>query len=140
MICFTISLIFRGIVLYVSFGPTLLTLLVFVYLSWYDGYMFKRGLRPLSDVPVLDDDLYTDNCTKPGQVSSLTNLTFTVSVIGLTVEYIFEYLMQVVTGNRFIRLTMFFVSALLIGACAVINLVSYIFNFNLSFTRISSKS
>ncbi|XP_037294746.1 adenylate cyclase type 2 isoform X2 [Manduca sexta] len=85
----------KGIVLYASFGPTLITLLVFVYLSWYDGHMFKRGLLQLSDVPVLADDLYADNCTKPGQV---------------------------VTSNRFIRLTMFLVSVLLIGACAVINL------------------
>ncbi|CAH1638902.1 unnamed protein product [Spodoptera littoralis] len=82
----------KGVVLYASFGPTLFTLLVFVYLSWYDGSMLTRGLRPISDVP---DDLYADNCTKPGQV---------------------------VANNRFIRLTMFVVSVLLIGACAVINL------------------
>ncbi|KAJ8716339.1 hypothetical protein PYW08_013624 [Mythimna loreyi] len=82
----------KGVVLYASFGPTLFTLLVFVYLSWYDGSMMTRGLRPISDVP---DDLYADNCTKPGQV---------------------------VANNRFIRLTMFTVSVLLIGACAVINL------------------
>ncbi|KAF9405759.1 hypothetical protein HW555_013633, partial [Spodoptera exigua] len=82
----------KGVVLYASFGPTFFTLLVFVYLSWYDGSMLTRGLRPISDVP---DDLYADNCTKPGQV---------------------------VANNRFIRLTMFVVSVLLIGACAVINL------------------
>ncbi|KAL0822825.1 hypothetical protein ABMA28_004823 [Loxostege sticticalis] len=82
----------KGVVLYASFGPTLITLLVFVYLSWYDGRMFRRGMHPLSDIP---DDLYADNCTKPGQV---------------------------VASNRFIRLTMFLVSVLLIGACAVINL------------------
>ncbi|XP_026733565.1 adenylate cyclase type 2-like isoform X2 [Trichoplusia ni] len=85
----------KGIVLYASFGPTFFTLLVFVYLSWYDGRMLSRGLRPISDVPVLADDLYADNCTKPGQV---------------------------VSKNRFIRLTMFIVSVILIGACAVINL------------------
>ncbi|XP_050549218.1 adenylate cyclase type 2 isoform X3 [Spodoptera frugiperda] len=82
----------KGVVLYASFGPTFFTLMVFVYLSWYDGRMLTRGLRPISDVP---DDLYADNCTKPGQV---------------------------VANNRFIRLTMFVVSVLLIGACAVINL------------------
>ncbi|XP_075978653.1 adenylate cyclase type 2 Ac76E [Anticarsia gemmatalis] len=85
----------KSIVLYASFGPTFFTLLVFVYLSWYDGTMMGRGLHPISDVPVLADDLYADNCTKPGQV---------------------------VASNRFIRLTMFLVSVLLIGACAVINL------------------
>ncbi|XP_063827989.1 adenylate cyclase type 2-like [Ostrinia nubilalis] len=82
----------RGIVLYAAFGPTFITLMVFVYLSWYDGRVFRRGMHPLSDVP---DDIYADNCTKPGQV---------------------------VASNRFIRLTMFIVSVLLIGACAVINL------------------
>ncbi|XP_063623161.1 adenylate cyclase type 2 isoform X1 [Cydia splendana] len=81
----------RGIVLYASFGPTLFTLMVFVYLSWYDG-TFPR--RPLSDIPAADD-LYADNCAKPGQV---------------------------VTNNRYIRITMFLVSVLLIAACAVINL------------------
>ncbi|KAJ0178523.1 hypothetical protein K1T71_006346 [Dendrolimus kikuchii] len=84
-----------GIIVYASFGPTLIMLVVFVYLSWYDGQMLRRGLRPLSDVPVLADDLYADNCTKPGQV---------------------------VASNRFIRLTMFLVSVSLIGACAVMNL------------------
>ncbi|XP_053606386.1 adenylate cyclase type 2-like isoform X2 [Plodia interpunctella] len=82
-----------GIFLYASFGPTLIALLVFVYLCWYDGRMLRRGMRPLSDVPV--DDLYADNCTKPEQV---------------------------VASNRFIRLTIFLVTVLLIGACAVINL------------------
>ncbi|XP_060802536.1 adenylate cyclase type 2 isoform X2 [Amyelois transitella] len=82
-----------GIVLYASFGPTLLSLLVFVYLSWYDGRTLRRGMRPLSHVPV--DDIYADNCTKPGQV---------------------------VASNRFIRLSIFLVTVSLIGACAVINL------------------
>ncbi|XP_041987378.1 adenylate cyclase type 2 isoform X2 [Aricia agestis] len=45
----------KSIVLFSSFGPTLITLLVFVYLSWCDG----SG----SDVP-----MYGDNCNKPGQV------------------------------------------------------------------------
>nr|XP_037869614.1 adenylate cyclase type 2 isoform X4 [Bombyx mori] len=90
----------KGIVLYASFGPTFVTLMVFVYLSWYDDNLFKRGLRPLSDVPIMDD-LYADTCTKPGQV---------------------------VASNRFIRLTMFLVSVALIGACAVINLFqTYVF-------------
>jgi hypothetical protein len=44
------------------------TLLVFVYLSWSDGQLSRRGMRPLSDVPPLSDDIYTDNCSKPGQV------------------------------------------------------------------------
>lgn len=60
-----ISTLFRGLVLYASFGPTCLTLLVFVHLSWYDGNMLGRGLHPLSDTP---NDDYADNCTKPGQV------------------------------------------------------------------------
>ncbi|XP_045517213.1 adenylate cyclase type 2 isoform X2 [Pieris brassicae] len=81
----------KGIVLYASFGPTLLTLIVFLYLSWYDGQFPSRGMHLLSDVP----DIYSDNCTKPGQV---------------------------VARNSYIRLTMFLVSAVLIGACAVINL------------------
>ncbi|XP_073947635.1 adenylate cyclase type 2 Ac76E isoform X2 [Choristoneura fumiferana] len=81
-----------GIVLYASFGPTLFTLMVFVYLSWYDD---QFRLRPQSNVPIMTDDIYADNCTKPGQV---------------------------VTNNRYIRITMFLVSVLLIGACAVINL------------------
>lgn len=78
----------KGIVLYASFGPTLITLLVFLYLSWSDG---KAGLL-LSDVP---DDLYVDNCSKPGQV---------------------------VANNCYIRLTMFVISVILISSCAVINL------------------
>ncbi|XP_026325028.1 adenylate cyclase type 2-like [Hyposmocoma kahamanoa] len=82
----------KGIVLYASFGPTFITLLVFVYLAWNDGHLLGRGMHPLSDVP---DDIYADNCTKPGQV---------------------------VASNRYIRLTMFLVSVLLIAACAVINL------------------
>ncbi|XP_052750076.1 adenylate cyclase type 2-like isoform X1 [Galleria mellonella] len=86
----------KGIVIYASFGPTFITLLVFVYLSWYDGQFTRRGMHPLSDVPVLAEDLYTDNCTKPGQV---------------------------VASNRFIRLTMFLVTVLLIAACSVINLL-----------------
>lgn len=53
--------IFRGLVIYASFGPTLVTLLVFVYLSWSDG---QSGVM-LSDVP----EYYADNCTKPGQVN-----------------------------------------------------------------------
>ncbi|KAI5644133.1 adenylate and guanylate cyclase catalytic domain-containing protein [Phthorimaea operculella] len=82
----------KGIVMYTAFGPTLITLLVFMYLSWYDGQFFGRGMHALSDVP---DDIYADNCTMPGQV---------------------------VASNRYIRLTMFLVSVLLITACAVINL------------------
>ncbi|CAB3259559.1 unnamed protein product [Arctia plantaginis] len=85
----------KSIVLYASFGPTFFTLLVFVYLSWYDGTTLARELHPISDVPTLTDDLYADNCTKPGQV---------------------------VSSNQFIRLTMFLVSVILIGSCAVINL------------------
>ncbi|XP_038223430.1 adenylate cyclase type 2-like, partial [Zerene cesonia] len=81
----------KGVVLYASFGPTLITLVVFCYLSWYDGNFPPRGMHLLSDV----NDLYADNCAKPGQV---------------------------VASNCYIRLTMFIVSALLIGACAVINL------------------
>nr|XP_034831481.1 adenylate cyclase type 2-like [Maniola hyperantus] len=77
----------KGIVIYASFGPTLVTLLVFVYLSWSDG---QSGLI-LSDVP----EFYADNCTKPGQV---------------------------VASNCYIRLTMFVISAILISACAIINL------------------
>ncbi|CAH0729470.1 unnamed protein product, partial [Brenthis ino] len=78
----------KGIVIYASFGPTLVTLLVFLYLSWSDG---REGLL-LSDVP---DDLYVDNCSKPGQV---------------------------VANNCYIRLTMFVISVVLISSCAVINL------------------
>ncbi|XP_052741648.1 adenylate cyclase type 2-like isoform X3 [Bicyclus anynana] len=77
----------KGIVIYASFGPTLVTLLVFVYLSWSDG---QSGAM-LSDVP----EFYADNCTKPGQV---------------------------VASNCYIRLTMFVISAILISACAIINL------------------
>ncbi|XP_068618261.1 adenylate cyclase type 2 [Battus philenor] len=80
----------KSIVLYASFGPTLLTLLVFLYLSWYDGSF--PGIV-LSDVPRVDD--YADNCYKPGQV---------------------------VANNCYIRFTMFIVTVLLIGSCAVINL------------------
>ncbi|XP_013134546.1 PREDICTED: adenylate cyclase type 2-like isoform X1 [Papilio polytes] len=47
----------KSIVMYAAFGPTLLTLIVFVYLSWCDGRF------AFSDVP---DDY--DNCYKPGQV------------------------------------------------------------------------
>ncbi|KAG7296307.1 hypothetical protein JYU34_021437 [Plutella xylostella] len=84
----------KGLVFYASFGPTFITLLVFVYLSWFDGHMFERDMRPLSDVPMLRS-MYADNCVKPGQV---------------------------VANSRFIRLTMFVISVLLITACAVINL------------------
>ncbi|CAH0694353.1 unnamed protein product [Spodoptera exigua] len=63
----------KGVVLYASFGPTFFTLLVFVYLSWYDGRMLTRGLRPISDVP---DDLYADNCTKPGQFQSFVIIDY----------------------------------------------------------------
>ncbi|XP_039755318.1 adenylate cyclase type 2 isoform X2 [Pararge aegeria] len=77
----------KGLVIYASFGPTLVTLLVFVYLSWSDG---QSGVM-LSDVP----EFYADNCTKPGQV---------------------------VASNCYIRLTMFVISAILISACAIINL------------------
>ncbi|CAG4939561.1 unnamed protein product [Parnassius apollo] len=84
----------KSIVLYASFGPTFLTLLVFMYLSWCDGRLPVRDLSLLSDVPRLADD-YADNCYKPGQV---------------------------VAHNCYIRLTMFLVTILLIGSCAVINM------------------
>ncbi|XP_072947649.1 adenylate cyclase type 2 isoform X2 [Epargyreus clarus] len=82
----------QGVVLYATFGPTCVTLLVFVYLSWYDGHWPGRGMHLLSDVP---NDMYADNCAKPGQI---------------------------VANNCYIRLTMFLVTTILIGTCAVINL------------------
>ncbi|CAH2039985.1 unnamed protein product, partial [Iphiclides podalirius] len=84
----------KSIVMYASFGPTLLTLVVFMYLSWCDGHFPGLGMSLLSDMPRLADD-YADNCYKPGQV---------------------------VANNCYIRFTMFLVTVLLIGSCAVINL------------------
>ncbi|XP_050680922.1 adenylate cyclase type 2 isoform X2 [Leptidea sinapis] len=81
----------KGVILYASFGPTAATLLLFVYLSWYDGRCPGRGMSLLPDSP----DMYTDNCTKPGQI---------------------------VASNCYIRLTVFVVTVVLIAACAVINL------------------
>ncbi|CAH2091501.1 unnamed protein product [Euphydryas editha] len=78
----------KSVIIYAAFGPTLITLLVFVYLSWSDG---RSGIL-LSDI---SDDLYVDNCSKPGQV---------------------------VAKNCYIRLTMFVISVILISTCAVINL------------------
>lgn len=84
----------KGIVLYASFGPTLLTLLVFVYLSAYDSPLHERDSHPLSHIP-LTESMYADNCTKPGQV---------------------------VAGSWCIRLFIFLISVFLISACAIINL------------------
>ncbi|XP_050351953.1 adenylate cyclase type 2-like isoform X1 [Nymphalis io] len=86
--CIQLLTVPKSVIIYASFGPTLITLLVFVYLSWSDG---RAGLL-LSDVP---DELYVDNCTKPGQV---------------------------VASSCYIRLTMFVISVVLISFCAVINL------------------
>ncbi|RVE46178.1 hypothetical protein evm_009182 [Chilo suppressalis] len=73
----------KGVVLFASFGPTLVTLGVFVHVSWC-------GARALSSATLLGDD-----CNKPAQV---------------------------VSNSRIIRLTIFFVTVVLIAACAVINL------------------
>ncbi|KAJ2944167.1 hypothetical protein O0L34_g18138 [Tuta absoluta] len=71
----------KGLVLYTAFGPTFITLLVFVYLSWYDGQFMGRGMRALSDVP-------DNNSTMPGQVVASNRCIrlsmFLVSVLLIT--------------------------------------------------------
>ncbi|XP_072382588.1 adenylate cyclase type 2-like isoform X2 [Diabrotica undecimpunctata] len=56
-----ITTIPRGIVLFGTLGPTLVVLLIFVYLCWLDGCC---GPRPPSDTPI--DELGA--CSPPGQI------------------------------------------------------------------------
>ncbi|XP_050502615.1 adenylate cyclase type 2-like isoform X2 [Diabrotica virgifera virgifera] len=56
-----ITTIPRGIVLFGTLGPTLVVLLIFVYLCWLDGCC---GPRPPSDTPI--DEPGT--CSPPGQI------------------------------------------------------------------------
>ncbi|XP_032520259.2 adenylate cyclase type 2 isoform X2 [Danaus plexippus] len=86
----------RSVVIYASFGPTLLTLSVFTFLCWWDG---------------AQPDSY-DNCTKPAQVVSnnwyirLTMFVISVilistcAVINLFQEFIYqEYSVEVWDGS-----------------------------------------